>query len=64
MVGGREDGTHTHIHTHLQGRNFGLKSGGTNSGVEKVAPLATETKREFCGRVRDIAAVENGFSVI
>ena len=47
----------------VQGRNFGLKSEGINSG-EKVALLATETKREFSGGVRSGAPAENGFSVI
>jgi len=36
----------------LQGRNFGLKSWGTNSGGEKVAPLTNQTKCEFSVGVR------------
>jgi len=44
-----------------QGRNFGLKSEGINSGGEHVAPLGTETRHELSGTVRGRGPAENGF---
>jgi len=35
----------------IQGRNFGLKSGGTSSGGENMVPLGTETRSELSGGV-------------
>ena len=47
---------------------MGLKSGGTDSGGEKLAPLDTKRKQEqvFSGDVWGTASApaENGFSVI
>ena len=45
---------------------MGLKSGGTDSGGEKLAPLDTKRKQEqvFSGDVWGTAPAENGFSVI
>ena len=47
----------------MQGCNFGLKMGGTDSGGENVEPSGTETRNELSGEVRAGDPAENGFSV-